>query len=49
VDPEFFATRDGGYIYFNRFDPSLSTDGTPLCAACSEGIFRAYTGIPAAP
>jgi hypothetical protein len=49
VDPEMFATRDGAYIYFNRFDPSLSTDGTPLCPACSEGIYRAYTGIAAAP
>lgn len=44
-DPEVFITRNGGpYIYYNRYDPSLDPDH-PLCADCSEGVFRADAGL----
>ncbi|NOY53044.1 MAG: hypothetical protein GXP58_05410 [Deltaproteobacteria bacterium] len=43
TDPEVFITGDGPYIYYNRKDPA-----DPTCSDlyCTEGIFRAYTGIP---
>lgn len=46
-DPEHFITTTyGPLIYFNRYDPSLDPTGThPLCAACSEGVFRADPGL----
>jgi hypothetical protein len=44
TDPEVFITDEGPYIYYNRRDP-----GDPNCnsAKCTEGIFRAYTGLSA--
>lgn len=46
-DPEHFITTTyGPLIYYNRYDPSLDPTGThPLCAACSEGVFRANPGL----
>lgn len=44
-DPEVFITTQGGpYIYYNRYDPSIDPDH-PLCADCSEGVFRADAGL----
>ncbi len=45
-DPEVYVTAEGAFLYFNRFDPSLSTTGEPNCNACSEGVFRSHTGLP---
>ena len=46
-DPELFVTTDyGPLIYYNRYDPSRDPTGDhPLCAACSEGVFRADPGL----
>lgn len=43
-DPEVFVTKNGPYIYYNRYDPSLDPDH-PMCKDCSEGVFRAETGL----
>lgn len=45
-DPEVFITNDGVYLYFNRFDPAKSSQGQgPNCDACSEGVYRTFTGL----
>jgi hypothetical protein len=46
-DPELFITTNHGpLIYYNRYDPSRDPTGDhPLCAACSEGVFRADPGL----
>jgi hypothetical protein len=44
-DPEVFITDSGPYIYYNRFDPAVDPSGPPNCAACSEGVYRTYTGL----
>lgn len=46
-DPEVFITTNyGPLIYYNRYDPSRDPTGDhPLCAACSEGVFRADPGL----
>ena len=44
-DPEVFITNNAGpYIYYNRYDPSIDP-AHPLCADCSEGVFRADAGL----
>jgi hypothetical protein len=43
-DPEHFVTNTGPLIYYNRYDPSIDP-AHPLCAACSEGVYRADPGI----
>lgn len=45
TDPEVFITDRGPYIYYNRYNQNVDPEH-PYCAACSEGIFRAYTGLP---
>ncbi len=42
TDPEVFILDDGPYIYYNRRNPA-----DPNCndAKCTEGIFRAFTGL----
>jgi hypothetical protein len=45
MDPEAFVTELGPFIYYNRFDPT-KVPGKPLCPSCSEGVFRAHTGLP---
>lgn len=45
LDPEIFITKKGPYIYYNRFDPKVNP-ADPNCDACSEGVYRAYTGLP---
>ena len=42
TDPEVFITNQGPYIYYNRRDPA---DPNQCGASCSEGIFRAHTGL----
>jgi hypothetical protein len=44
VDPEVFITSSGPFVYYNRYNPTVSP-GNPFCAACSEGVYRAYTGL----
>ena len=44
-DPELFVTASGPYIYYNRYNQTVNPD-SPYCAACSEGVFRAFTGLP---
>jgi hypothetical protein len=44
-DPELFVTDEGPYIYFNRFDPAVAPKGPPNCTACSEGVYRTFTGL----
>lgn len=47
-DPEVYVTAAGPYLYFNRFDPALGGPADPPnCSACSEGIYRTYTGLSA--
>lgn len=44
-DPEvFITTGKGPLIYYNRYDPSINPEH-PLCAACSEGVYRADPGL----
>jgi hypothetical protein len=43
-DPEVFITTNGPYVYYNRYDYSIDPEH-PLCAACSEGVYRADTGL----
>lgn len=43
-DPEVFVTVNGPYVYYNRYDPSISPDN-PLCNDCSEGVYRADMGL----
>ncbi len=47
IDPEvYITTANGPVIFYNKFDPSLDTTGEhPNCAACSEGLYRASTGL----
>jgi hypothetical protein len=47
VDPEVFVTTSGPYIYFTRLDPARAAPGQNPgnCIACSEGVYRAYTGL----
>ncbi len=40
IDPEYFITTQGPYIYYNRY-----TLATPEMPAASEGIYRSSTGI----
>lgn len=44
IDPEVFVTTSGPYVYYNRFNPGLSP-GRPYCPRCSEGVYRAFTGL----
>jgi hypothetical protein len=45
-DPEVFITGSGPFLYFSRFNPALAPpDGPPNCEACSEGVYRTYTGL----
>jgi hypothetical protein len=47
-DPEVYLANDGAYLYFNRFNPALGKAGDrPNCDACSEGVYRTYTGLAA--
>ena len=46
IDPEIFITANGPYVYYNRFNQNVDPQH-PYCAKCSEGVFRAYTGLPA--
>lgn len=44
-DPEVFVTDNfGPLIYYNRYDPSIDP-AHPLCADCSEGVYRANPGL----
>ena len=44
-DPEVFITENfGPLIYYNRYDPSIDP-AHPLCADCSEGVYRADPGL----
>ena len=44
-DPEVFITDTfGPMIYYNRYDPSIDP-AHPLCADCSEGVYRANPGL----
>jgi hypothetical protein len=43
-DPEVFITSDGPYIYYNRYNQDIDPDNN-YCADCSEGVFRAHTGL----
>jgi len=44
-DPEhFITTQHGPLIYYNRYDPSVDPSN-PMCAACSEGVYRADPGL----
>jgi hypothetical protein len=44
-DPEVFITDNfGPLIYYNRYDPSIDP-AHPLCADCSEGVYRADPGL----
>jgi hypothetical protein len=44
-DPEVFITEQfGPLIYYNRYDPSIDP-AHPLCADCSEGVYRADPGL----
>lgn len=45
-DPELFITSQGPYVYYNRYNQNVNPD-KPFCADCSEGVFRAFTGLPA--
>lgn len=44
IDPEVFVTSRGVYVYYNRFNPAKNP-AEPFCTACSEGVFRAFTGL----
>jgi len=44
IDPELFISLKGPYLYFNRYNPGLGV--SPFCSACSEGVYRVYTGLP---
>lgn len=41
IDAEVFVTDDGPYVYFHRLQVGD-------CSPCSDGIYRAYTGLPPA-
>lgn len=43
-DPEVFITSNGPYVYYNRYNPSINPE-QPYCGECSEGVFRAFTGL----
>lgn len=43
-DPEVFITDNGPFIYYNRYDPGINPEH-PLCNECSEGVYRADTGL----
>jgi len=43
-DPEVFITEQGPFVYYNRYDPGISPEH-PLCNECSEGVYRADTGL----
>lgn len=45
TDPEVFITTQGPYIYYNRYNQTINPDFL-YCGDCSEGVFRAYTGLP---
>ncbi|HSI47904.1 MAG TPA: hypothetical protein VLA61_06525 [Ideonella sp.] len=47
-DPEVFVTANGPVVFYNKYDPSQMTgDQTDpaRCSACSEGLFRAASGL----
>lgn len=44
TDPEVFITTQGPFIYYNRYDPAVNPE-KPYCADCSEGVYRATTGL----
>lgn len=46
IDPEAVVVANGVYIYYNRFNPAVNPQ-QPFCADCSEGVFRAFTGLTA--
>ena len=46
IDPEVVLTAKGVYIYYNRFNPAVNPS-SPFCADCSEGVYRAFTGLTA--
>ncbi|HSI49892.1 MAG TPA: hypothetical protein VLA61_16590 [Ideonella sp.] len=47
IDPEvFITTQNGVVVFYNKFNPAMDPTGEqPTCAACSEGLFRATTGL----
>ncbi|WP_395701415.1 hypothetical protein [Aquabacterium sp.] len=44
IDPEVVTTSKGVFVYYNRFNP-LKNPQEPFCGTCSEGVFRAFTGL----
>lgn len=47
-DPELFITENGVFLYYNRFNPALTTTGPGdliVCDACNEGIWRSNIGM----
>lgn len=48
IDPEVFITAKGAYVYYNRFNPATNPQN-PFCGTCSEGVFRAFTGLTTTP
>ncbi|GAA0770434.1 hypothetical protein LRH25_32210 [Ideonella azotifigens] len=44
MDPEVFITGGGPVVFYNRFNPAVNPD-SPYCADCSEGVWRASTGL----
>jgi hypothetical protein len=47
ADPEIYITDSGPVVFFGRYNPNRGSYW--LCSACAEGLYRAETGIPAAP
>ena len=45
ADPEIFFTDKGPIVFFSRFNQNKGSNW--LCVPCTEGLFRADTGIPA--
>jgi hypothetical protein len=43
-DPEVFITSKGPYVYYNRYNQNIDPNNN-YCAECSEGVFRAHTGL----
>lgn len=46
ADPEIFVTDAGPIVFFSRFNQNKGTNW--LCVPCTEGLYRAETGIPPA-
>lgn len=47
ADPEVFFTDNGPIVFFSRFNQNKGSYW--LCVPCTEGLYRAETGIPPAP